>query len=402
MAKKLPPPPEDQPQKPALTKREPSPSKLSRQDDVDLDINILTGLPQAEHERRTDDLTDLQSKVGLGWRRDMEWTPAYLLLMLRAGRLLTPAQHDRAMDYIASHYQYYPNPAQYNAAGLGVSVASLANEGADDVTTEEAELWDWYRRWAERLSEGYRVTLTLGDGSTHTGVTRCGIVEWITQRSHLFAFNAATRQFVRVRVEMAPKFPALMELIFSQFEPTTGKALQRMLDYTAIGDDYLRGQFKKASLAMIARRDKRASLQPTPLQLTGNVADDGLRVYEGILSLSENCVAYHSVEALQGALDEKGNPVFSDEDIENQKLWIENREGLCSYVIYLFQEKTRLEGQQRKEEERAAEEHRREVRAQRERVAIEQARLRQREYDELQLGRESERDRIHRRGEERA
>lgn len=351
-----------------MTKPEPSQSKLSRPGDAEQEINVITELPQAEHERRTDDLANLWLHGGLGKSKDMDLTPELLLLMVRAGKLLTRAQHDRAMDYIVSHYQYFPNPAQYHAAGLNVPVGSLANAGAEDVATEEAHLWEWVREWAERLAEGCRVTVSLEDGSTHTGVTWC-VREWLYD--YTFPGNAATRHFCHVRIELPPKIPYLLELIFQQIEPTIGKALHRFLDYTTIGDDYLRGQFKKAALAMIARRAERASRAPT-LLLTSGLPDDSLlkrselwsadrlRVFQGILSLSQpttyhsHAVAYHSVETLQGALDKEGNPVYTDEDIENQKLLIANGEEIFGYVPYLVSEKIRLEGAQRKAEEQAA------------------------------------------------
>lgn len=228
------------------------------------DINSITGLPQAEHDRRVEDLTTLWLYGNLGKPKDMELTIEFILLRVRAGKLLTPAQHDHAMDYIVSHCQYYPNPAQYCAAGLGVSVASLT-KGADDADSEEAQLWDWFRANAERLSEGYRVTLTLTSGTVHEGATRC-VKTWLEDLELRYSRDKAILHFCHVRVEMPSPIPLLMETIFDQIEPTIGKALQRMVDYTTIGDDYFRGQFKKAALLVIASRTRRASLQLTAPQ----------------------------------------------------------------------------------------------------------------------------------------
>lgn len=353
-----------------MTKQEPSPSKLSRPGDAELDINSITGLPQAEHDRRVEDLTNLWVYGGLGKPKDMELSIEFILLRVRAGKLLTPAQHDHAMDHIVSHYQYFPNPAQYHAAGLGVSVASLT-KGADEADAEEAQLWDWFRANAERLSEGYRATLTLESGTVHEGATRC-VKEWLEDLELRYSRDKDILKFCHVRVEMPSPIPLLMETIFDQIAPTVGKALQQMVDYTTIGNDFFRHDFRKAALLVIASRTRRANRQltapqaaflltyPSPIPDHNALASsfleapNGLRVFEGILSLEKNIVSYHSVETLQGALDEAGNPLFTDRDIANQLLLIENRAEILGYVPYLRSEKIRLEGAQRKAEERAA------------------------------------------------
>lgn len=382
MTRKKPTPPaapgpkeQNPPQNLGLIVSEKPQSGLYRLEDAEQAINTITGLPQVEHDRRIRELSGLWLHGNLGKPKDMELSTEFLLLMVRAGKSLTPAQHDQAMDYIVANYQYFPSPAQYHAASLGIPVASLLLKGGkEDMAAEETELWSWYRHWAPRLAEGYRITVTLSDGSIQEGVTQCGVA-WLGQRHR----GVAEDEFCRVRVEMPPQIPALLELIFLQMEPTVGKAIQRMLDYIAVGDEYFRAAFRKMAVAMITRREQKLAEVLTAEQIAyaaeqrvkylergypvapeqSDYGRDKLqaanqpRVYEGFLTLGKE-LQRHSPESLEEARDEAGDPIFTAEEIENHKDFCAHY-GYLAGIPFLVEEKIRLQALQEKKDQRAAE-----------------------------------------------